>query len=124
MELFVAGATIVAFLIGFRISGVVPAAARAIGTARAASTVMRSSVLPDDDKEIAVRKAGLSLLGSALSISLRSLVALLAAMVPILLADLAGLADSDTILAFLARWDVILVSSVAVIVIWLFAGSR
>ena len=123
MELFVAGATIVAFLIGFRFSGVVPAAARALGTARAASTVMRSSALPDEDKEAAVRKAGLSLLGSTLSILLRSLAALLAALVPILLADMVGLADSGAILAFLARWDVILGASAVVTAIWLIGGS-
>ena len=123
MELVVVGAVIVAFLVGFRVSGVVPAATRAIGTAHAAATIMRDPALPDDDKEVAVRKAGVSLLASAVSILVRGFGAVLAALVPVVLADLLGLADSAEVLAFLARWDVILATSAGLAVAWLVVAS-
>jgi hypothetical protein len=122
MLLLVASLGVAAFLVGFRLSGVVPAASRALGTARAAYAVMRSPALHDDDKESELRRAGVSLLGSAVSILARSLAAFLAALVPILLADLTGLADRDTTVAFLARWDVIIVTSTVMIAIWLIAS--
>jgi len=124
MVVLVASLGVAAFLIGFRFSGVVPAAGRALGTAREASAVLRSPALHDDEKEAAMRKAGVSLLRSALSILLRGLTALLAALVPILLADLAGLADAGATFAFLSRWDVILVMSLVMIAIWLIASRR
>ncbi len=121
MVVLVGSMAAAAFLIGFYFAGVVPAAGRALVTARAASAVMRDPALHDDDKEVAVRTAGISLLGSFVSILLRSLVAIVASLAPILLADLLGLADIATMLAFLSRWDVILVTSAAMIAVWLIA---
>ena len=117
--LLVAGLAATAFLVGFHLSGVVPAARRALVTARSASAVMRNPALHDDDKEVAVRQAGLSLLGSVFSILLRSVLAFLALLTPILVADLAGLVDAGAALAFLARWDVALVTAAAMTAIWL-----
>ena len=123
MELVVVGAAIVAFLVGFHLSGVVPAARHAIATAHAATTVLRNPLLPDDDKEVAVRKAGVSLLGSAVSILVRGLGAVLVALVPVVLADLLGLAESDAALALLLRWEVILATSAVLAVVWLVVAS-
>ncbi len=124
MVLFVAFLSILGFLAGFHYAGVLPAATRALATAQAATGVMRDHDLDDLAKETAVRKAGLSLLGSFAAIVLRSLAALLAAFVPILLADVAGLAGMDATLAFLARWDVILIASAVMIAGWLIMRRR
>jgi hypothetical protein len=119
MQLLIVGATVVAFLVGFRLSGIVPAATRAMATAQAATAVMRNPALTDEHKEVAVRKAGLSLLASSLSILLRGLVAVLVAVVPIVLADLLGLADAEASLTFLTRWEVILATSAGLTAVWL-----
>ena len=55
MLLLVGSMAAAAFLIGFHLAGVVPAASRALVTARTASEVMRNPALHDDDKELAVR---------------------------------------------------------------------
>ncbi len=124
MVLFVAILSIAGFLAGFHYAGVLPAATRALATAQAATGVMRDPALDDLAKETAVRKAGLSLLGSFAAIVSRSLAALLAAFAPILLADVAGLAGMETTLAFLARWDVIVIASAAMIAGWLVMRRR
>jgi hypothetical protein len=111
-----------AFLVGFHFSGVVPAARRALVTARAATSVMRNPAVDDDEKELAVRHAGLSLLASTFSILLRSLLSLLVSFTPILAADLAGLTDTRATLAFLARLDVLLMTAGVMTAVWLVAG--
>jgi hypothetical protein len=124
MVLLVACLAVAAFLIGFHLAGVVPAARRAIATARSATGVMRDPALDDLAKEKAVRKAGLSLLSSYASITLRSAAALLASFLPILLADATGLVDKEATMAFLLRWDVILGASAVMIAVWLIARRR
>jgi hypothetical protein len=102
---------------------VVEAAQKAIATASRAGKVMSSKELDDHTKEKEVQKAAIGLVGSVFSIALRSLIALLAAAVPIYGADAAGLATTDGVIDFLSRWDVIIIVS-AVMIAGYFAGRR
>lgn len=115
----VAAVAIISFLVGFRISGVTPTAQRALATALAARKVMRDPDIDELGKEKAVQKSALSLFGSFISIFLRSLVTLLISVLPIWLADLAGLVLMAEVFEFLARWDVIIGASVLITAGWL-----
>lgn len=115
--------SILAFVVVFWKAGVVEAAQKAIATASRAGKVMSSKELDDHTKEKEVQKAAIGLVGSVFSIALRSLIALLAAAVPIYGADAAGLATTDGVIDFLSRWDVIIIVS-AVMVAGYFAGRR
>lgn len=111
----VAIASILAFVIVFWKAGVVPAAQKAIATASHAGKVMSSKELDDDVKEKEVQKSAIGLLGSVASITIRSVLALIAAAVPIYGAEAAGLVSSDAVIDFLSRWDVIIIVSVVMI---------
>ncbi len=105
---------ILAFLIAFQAVGVVPAARLAIRRAADAGKVMRSAHLSDAQKETQVQQAALALLRSAGSIGLRFAASFFAALLPIYGLSGLGLASSTDTFAFLARWDVIVVSSVLI----------
>ncbi len=78
---------------------------------------MLDSELNDDAKERALRRSGLTLLASGWGIAWRFTAALGLAVVPILLADLIGLAESDTVVGLMLRLDYILGTSLFVIVV-------
>lgn len=115
MIVAIAAASILLFVVVFWKAGVVPAAQKAITTASHAGKVMSSKELDDDTKEKEVQKAAIGLLGSVVSITVRSVIALVAAAIPIYGAEAAGLASSETVIDFLSRWDVIIVVSVVMI---------
>lgn len=115
MIIAVAIASILAFVIVFWKAGVVPAAQKAIDTASHAGKVMSSKELDDDVKEKEVQKSAIGLLGSVVSITVRSAVSLIAAAVPIYGAEAAGLVGADAVIDFLSRWDVIIIVSVVMI---------
>jgi hypothetical protein len=111
----VAIASIVAFLVVFWKIGVVPAASQAATRASAATRVIASKELGDEVKERETQKAALGLLGDVFSILWRSIVALVAAAVPIYGAEILKLTTSDAVVDFLARWDVIIIASLIII---------
>ncbi len=108
-------ASILAFVIVFWKAGVVGAAQKAIATASHAGKVMSSKELDDDAKEKEVQKSAIGLLGSVGSITVRSLIPLIAAGIPIYGAEAAGLVSADAVIDFLSRWDVIIIVSVVMI---------
>jgi hypothetical protein len=95
----------------------VPVARNAIRATMAGISSMTDSELDDDAKEIAVRRAGIGLIGASFSILWRFLFALATAALPILLAEVAGLASRDTVFALMLRWDYVVAVSVAAIVL-------
>ena len=95
----------------------VPVARNAIRATMAGISSMTDSELDDDSKEVAVRRAGISLILASFSIFWRFLLALAIAAIPILLADMAGLASRDSVFALMLRWDYIVVVSVAAVVL-------
>lgn len=80
-------------------------------------SAMMDSDLDDDAKEIAVRRAGLGLIGSAFSLFWRFGLALGCAAAPIFLADAAGLVSRDEVFTIMLRWDYILLVSAGVVVV-------
>lgn len=113
--IIVAAASIGVFLVVFQLAGVVPVAKRAITESRGAIQAMRDPDLDELTRERTVQKAAIQLLIVSGSIILRSLLALAAAFIPIVLADWVGIASRAATLAFMERWDVILIASLVVI---------
>ena len=95
-------------------AGVVSSAKGAIATTRGAVQAMRDRELDEVARERVVQKAAIRLVVASGSLILRTLVALVAAFVPILAADWGGIAPQAAILTFMGRWDVILIATVVV----------
>jgi hypothetical protein len=109
-------ASICAFLVALWLVGVIPASAGAVAIARDALSVLRDAELDDAAREKAVQRASVRLLTTFFSILARGAAAIGASLVPIWLADVAGIAPSDHVIEFLARWDVIAIASVVIVI--------
>jgi len=110
-----------AFLIAFWRLRVAEIAAGVLVTARDALATMRDEALDDRQRERAVQQASIRLMGAFVSILLRSLLALLAALLPIWAVALTGLAPQDAVVSYLSRWDVIAVATLVILagfVVW------
>jgi hypothetical protein len=109
---------IAAFIVVFWLVQVVPVAVRAIAVARKSIDSMRDPALSDDIREKAVQEGALLLFRSFASIAIRSVTALVAALLPISVADWMGVAPIAHVLSFLARWDVIIGGTAVVVGIY------
>jgi hypothetical protein len=118
----VAIASFVAFVWAFHVSGLITSARAAVTTARDAASTLNDPDLADDERERRARTASLSLLSYFVGIALRSALVLLAPALVLLVADVAGLAASDTVTAFLLTWPALTGFSAAAILV--FAVSR
>lgn len=108
-------ASIALFVVALWLLAVVRVSGEAVATARGAVAVMRDPQYEDEQREVLVQRASLKLMGAFLSILLRSALALLISCLPIYLAGITGQATADQVLAFLSRWDVIVLTSMAMI---------
>lgn len=99
------------FIFALWLSGVVRVASSVMGTARDALGVMHDESIDEMVRERAVQRASLRLMGAFTSILLRGALAFLASLVPIWIADLAGLAGIDEVTKYLSRWDVIVAAT-------------
>jgi len=112
----VTAATVIAvFLVAFRVCRIVSASASALTIARGAFAALRNPDLDDAARETVARQASLGLLRAFVSILVRGVLALAASLLPIWIADTAGIAPSQGVVAFLSRWDVILVASATIV---------
>ncbi len=112
--ILVAAGSIAIFLLVFWLAGVVASAKSAIAIARGAMQAMRDPGLDELARERTVQTAAIRLVVASGSLILRNLAALAAAFIPILAADWAGIAPQAAMLAFMVRWDVILVATILV----------
>lgn len=103
----------------FWLAGIVPLARRAIAIVLEALAALRDPALDDDARELRMRRGSIGLLFAFLQIALRSALALAAALLPIYLADWAGLAPRARVFDFLARVDVIAAFTVATALFWM-----
>lgn len=125
MGFIVSLVAVAGFAAGIYFTGIVATAQRIIGHANAGLSAMLDSALSDDQKEAAVRKAGIALILGSWSILWRLAACLGAAAAPIYLADFAGLIVADDVLALMLRLDYIIGVSVALIVlVWGIKRSR
>jgi len=110
----IATASISVFLVVFWLASVAPIARIAVATTRSAVLSMNDPDIDELARECAVQKAALRLVVTSGSLILRSLLALAAASVPILVADWAEITPQTATLSFMERWDVILVATAVV----------
>ena len=101
------------------VSGLVPMARSALAASSAAMAVLRDPDASEEAKEAAARQSSVQLFGAFFGLLWRTVAALAVSAAPIALAHVTGLADGGTVLAFLARWDVITVSTVVLIGLWM-----
>ena len=78
------------FVFALGLLRVVHVGAEVIETSRAAAEVVRDPVLSDEEKELRMRRASVTLVRSFLSISLRTLAAVAAASLPLFVFELAA----------------------------------
>ena len=119
MIVITAGLAVVLFVLAFWRFGVVAAASRVVAVARRVSRVMRDPELNDADRERASRQASVQMLTGLAAIVLRASGALLVSLLPPALADVAGIVAFEASMAVLARSDVLVGLSVAMVVVWL-----
>lgn len=111
----VALASVVCFAIVLLRSGILEIARAVPATATAGVTAMLDADLDDNAKEVAVRRAGLRLVGQAWRVAWRLALALAAVLLPIHAAELAGLVAAEASLAVLLRVDFIVAVSIAAV---------
>ena len=111
----VALASIGAFIAAFGLLGIARIGTQILAIARGAVATMRDEAIDEETREKNVQQAALRLLGAFIAILTRSSLALAVSLAPIWLADQAGLAAGGEVVAYLARWDVIAVASVAML---------
>ncbi|MBL9060694.1 MAG: hypothetical protein JNK88_11805 [Mangrovicoccus sp.] len=125
MAIVVTALSVLAFIAAFEFLGILPKAREAIAISQRTAAVMGDSTLGEEAKEKAVQQAALNLMKGFFGLLLRIIGIILAAYVPIFLADFTGLLPEAEALAFMLRLDVIAVTSVLMIaVIWLAARVR
>jgi hypothetical protein len=104
---------------------VVAAGRRMITAVMGGLGTMLDREMDDDAKELAVRRAGVLLLGETGRLGLLIAAALGAAVLPIAVADILALADAGTVFALMLRVDYLLaVSAAAILLVWLAGRFR
>jgi hypothetical protein len=107
----------VCFAVALRLSGIVPLASGVIASSRSAARVMRHDALSDMEKERAIRRHALGLLGTCWSITSRGVIAVLASLVPLLAFDRSGLAQASSVTHVLGTWQGVVLGSVVMALI-------
>lgn len=118
----IAIASVAAFMGGFWLFRVAPAARRVLSTTTDAAAAMRNPAFDDRQRETAVQQASLRLARGFVSILSRGVLALVAGLLPIVLADAAGLASRTQVFHFLSRWDVLAVTTIVLIAAYVLWG--
>lgn len=107
-------AAVLCFVLAFERLGIVRVSSDAVRTSRSAAAVMQDRTLGDDEKERRMRTASIVLVKSFLSIAARSVLALVAAVVPLLAFDATGLASFGSVTGWLSTWSAILLTTLVV----------
>lgn len=87
-------------------------------TSHEAMRVLGDATADDSVKERAARTAGLALLRQAVVITVKGVLAVAAAALPFWIADLLALESWEVTMAFALRWDVLVITLVAGVLIW------
>jgi hypothetical protein len=118
LNYLVVAASVALFLVGFRFLQVPAVAGAAIGETRAASAVMRDPTVDEEVKETRLQKASLALFGKLLSMILRTVVCFAGSLVPLFLADWAGLVAEADVVPLFYSWEVIAATVIAFVIVW------
>jgi hypothetical protein len=122
LALVIACFVVVVFIAAFHALKIVTVARQALMTAHEGMTAMRDPALDDEAREKAARQAATRLFGGFLSITLRSLIAVLASVTVIYVADLIGLVPAPVAIARLESWDFIVAATAVVSAGYLVVG--
>jgi hypothetical protein len=112
LALVVACLVVLAFLAACYALRLVEAARQVLATARRSMAAMRDPELDDEVKEKTAQRAAIALFGGFVSITLRSLVALLASATVIYAADLSGIVRAAVAIDVLGSWEFIVATTV------------
>lgn len=115
-------AAVLCFVLVFDRLGVVTVARRAFQSAVDASKTVRDAGLSDDEKERAARAASLELLGCFGSITIRSVAALAASVLLLLLFHVSGLARMSDVNSLMLSWPGIVVALAAAAAVYVAKG--
>lgn len=118
MVVVVAAASVVAFLVAFAVLQIVSQCKSAIGVAHGAVGTIKDPGLTDLDREKLVQKASITLIKLFVSILVRSSLSLFIAAIPIWIAEKTSFAESEAVIEFLSRWDVIIATSLIIIILF------
>ena len=119
MTIVIASLSIVTFIIALWIFRIVPIGASAISISQNAISTIRDDRYDDREREKEIQLASILLIKVFFSIFYRSILVFTVSLLPIWLADLSGLVRSEEVTAFLFRIDVILFTSIILILIYL-----
>ena len=114
MTIFTALLAILAFLAVFAGLKVVQHALGALTLVKTSTATLSDKSLTDDEKEVAVQKAGIALLGRFFAITWRVVASLAASIAPIYALAAMGFTTVDAVFTFLSRWDMIVVSTIVI----------
>lgn len=123
-ELLTASLVVVVFIVVCIALRLVPVAKGINATAAAALGAMRDAALDDDAKEMAARRAAISLLAAFLSIVWRTVVAVLASLAVIYAADAIGIVAADMVMRRLESWEFIVAATLVVTALYLLLARR
>ncbi len=102
------------FVLTLELLDIVQVSAQAIQTSRSAVETMQDLTLSDEDKERRMKQASLTLVRSFASIGARSLAAFGAALLPLLVFEVTGLARFSAVTDWLVTWEAIALTTVLV----------
>lgn len=106
------------FVIGFSLTKLAESFGGVTRVAGDAVRAMRDPALDDDAKEKVARQSSVRLLGHGVAIVLKAVAILLAAAAPFWIADVLSITPMDESVAFAARWDVLVITTVVMLVAW------
>ena len=112
-------ASIAAFFFAFHFSGLVNKVKSANVIARETLGVIKEEMLEDEEKEQLVQRASLQLFAKFFVITITALAVLLVPGIIISIGDLIGFAPFDSVYSFLLSWEVI-VSTTLIVVVFIF----
>ena len=106
------------FALTFWLMNITSVVDKAMMVVREAFKTIADSHIDENSREHAVQKAAIEVVILSVSIASRSLLALIIAFAPVLVADFAGIASHRIVLAFMGRWDVILSATILAIILY------
>jgi len=115
--------SIISFIIALWMFRIVPLSSKAISISQDAVSTLRDDSYNDIEREKAVQHASIMLLKIFFSIFYRTVLTFTICLLPIWLADWLGWVKSEEVTAFLFRVDVILITSLLLLIVY-FAGKR
>jgi len=125
VALMVASVAAIAFAAVFILVGIVPATFAVVEQAGAGGAAMLDPHMSDDEKEKAVRLAGLTMLGSCAGIAMRLLACVAAAALPAFAAQWLHLSPLNDVMQTIESWQFLLGSTVALsFAAWLYFRLR